>query len=346
MISQNPHRHEGPSRPLKLEGENLAAASISIPGPRDEGIFESRLNLLITAVRHELSNDILVLNCVLDQNKPDQFGLIVHSIHRLFALAEIVHSRGFSDGEKQKVRFTAAERHLIELGSNENFDNLGSRVVRNLIRREASFIKQHLEQIPLEAILTLSQEEQNRLERLMSFQRPLLDSLISLAEGRLEIFAPDYLHRLSLEKKQLLIGLRAAAMEFPIEVTHPGVDPDTIQLNIHPIVSILIFGNLLSNAAEAQRAAGCNSSIRFEIGREGDFVSFTCIDQGIGMSAQVLRSLNSGRQTSSKTDPGLHGIGFAYARELAKQAGGNLYIDWSAPGQGTRAKLLLPCQSV
>jgi putative PEP-CTERM system histidine kinase len=95
------------------------------------------------------------------------------------------------------------------------------------------------------------------------------------------------------------------------------------------------LGHLLQNALDA--STGEPVSVR--VHSEGDKVSITITDKGIGMDGDFIR--NRLFQPFASTKPGGFGIGAFEARSLISAMGGAISVD-SRLGQGTTFTILLP----
>ena len=98
--------------------------------------------------------------------------------------------------------------------------------------------------------------------------------------------------------------------------------------------------HLLNNAVEAtqgQRGRGAPVAVR--VRHEARQVVVEVVDHGGGMAAEFVRDELFRPFSTSKA--GGTGIGAYQARELAREAGGDLVVD-STPGVGTVMRLLLP----
>ena len=81
--------------------------------------------------------------------------------------------------------------------------------------------------------------------------------------------------------------------------------------------------------------------VEVSVHQKGIVAVFDCTDQGCGMPTEIMGRLNAGLPTTTKEEPGKHGIGFQYCRELAEKMGGKLYIKESSLGVGTTVTLEL-----
>ncbi len=94
--------------------------------------------------------------------------------------------------------------------------------------------------------------------------------------------------------------------------------------------------HLLNNAIEASPP---NVPVRVEVRREALSMIIDIVDEGPGMSPEFIRD-ELFRPFASTKDAG-HGIGVYQARELLREAGGDLLV-LSRLGSGTTMRLLLP----
>ena len=99
-------------------------------------------------------------------------------------------------------------------------------------------------------------------------------------------------------------------------------------------------GHLINNAAEAS-APG--ETVRVRLKADQGRVVIDVMDRGPGMSPEFIRDKLFDPLTTSK--PGGSGIGAWQARELAREAGGDVTV-LSEPGVGTTMRLILPAQPV
>jgi putative PEP-CTERM system histidine kinase len=97
-----------------------------------------------------------------------------------------------------------------------------------------------------------------------------------------------------------------------------------------------VVTHLLNNAIEAADGRG---GIELRIGHEALSVVIDVVDRGSGMSPEFVRDELFRPFTSTKR--GGHGIGVFQARELLREAGGDLLV-MTRPGEGTTMRMLLP----
>ena len=97
--------------------------------------------------------------------------------------------------------------------------------------------------------------------------------------------------------------------------------------------------NLVSNAIGFSEAGG---KIVLSCGRENSMIAFTVTDQGVGIPADFQQAVFD--RFESRSHGSRHrgaGLGLSIVKSLAELHGGTVSLE-SAPGRGTRVKLLLP----
>lgn len=125
-------------------------------------------------------------------------------------------------------------------------------------------------------------------------------------------------------------------------IAHPVVlqDEDELAdclLGIAPDSFDSALRHLLDNAAEASPAG---VPVRIAARRDGGRLTLDIVDAGEGMTAEFVRDTLFRPLVSGK--PGGSGIGAWQARDLLRNAGGDL-VALSQPGVGTTMRLTLPC---
>ena len=96
-----------------------------------------------------------------------------------------------------------------------------------------------------------------------------------------------------------------------------------------------VLTHVLNNAAEASDG----EPVRVELRRTGPAIAVDIVDRGQGMAPEFVR--DELFRPFATTKGGGHGIGAYQARELMRQAGGDLLVI-SRLGEGTTMRLLLP----
>jgi two-component system sensor histidine kinase RegB len=136
----------------------------------------------------------------------------------------------------------------------------------------------------------------------------------------------DFLRELSKEMKE-------AAGE-GIEIDCEGNLPE-ISLPLRAVEQAV--GILVDNALEASPKG---RPVRLSIGSRDGRVVFEVLDQGMGMTADVVRRAGEPFFTTKSPGKGM-GMGLFLVRLVAEKLGGTFRLE-SEPGKGTRAVLELP----
>ena len=109
---------------------------------------------------------------------------------------------------------------------------------------------------------------------------------------------------------------------------------DGLAMDVEAFDAVIV--HLLNNAIEASHPGG---EVRIDTRREGMSMIIDLTDDGPGMSPEFIRDELFRPFASTKGDG--HGIGVYQARELLREAGGDLLV-LSQAGSGTTMRLLLP----
>lgn len=153
--------------------------------------------------------------------------------------------------------------------------------------------------------------------------------------------------------------LRISPVPFPVEKLISEVESlythMTVQKEIHLKVECpsdltvfadralinIVIRNLVSNAIKFTPRHG---SVQLTVTREGDTVRFTVSDTGVGMSEEIIASLQKFGQLDSSpgTDQEIGtGLGLQLATDLVRRNGGVLKIE-STPGKGSEFSFTIP----
>jgi putative PEP-CTERM system histidine kinase len=173
------------------------------------------------------------------------------------------------------------------------------------------------------------------------FQRDMLGTVrasvnkISRLLTRLQAERQERSHALvaPLERLRDVVDAARVSRGVPVDLWDDGaeagvaIDPDSFDA---------VTTHLLNNAIEASPP---ETAVKVEIRHGGMNVSIDIIDQGPGMAAEFVRDVLF--QPFATTKGGGHGIGAYQARQLLRDAGGDLLV-LSRPGEGTTMRLLLP----
>jgi putative PEP-CTERM system histidine kinase len=173
------------------------------------------------------------------------------------------------------------------------------------------------------------------LTRLQADRRERSHALIDPVERLREIVETTMAARLS--RTSVLAG--TPVRQDVAIVGPPGDGPFATQLGgvaIDAEAFDSVAVHLLNNAMEA---AAHGTQVRVEVRREALSMVIDIVDQGPGMTPEFIRDELFRPFASTKGDG--HGIGVYQARELLREAGGDLLV-LSRVGSGTTMRLLLP----
>lgn len=181
-----------------------------------------------------------------------------------------------------------------------------------------------------------------------AFQRDMLATVrasvgkISRLLSRLQADRQERSHAL-IDPVERLKDIIATTLEGrPAGIAIVGLSPDGIRTGQPGGVAIdaesfdAVAAHLLNNAIEASPPA---SPVRVEVRQEALSVVIDIIDTGSGMTPEFIRDELFRPFASTRRDG--HGIGAWQARELLREAGGDLLV-LSRAGSGTTMRLLLP----
>lgn len=147
---------------------------------------------------------------------------------------------------------------------------------------------------------------------------------------------PPLIDPLPVVRHTVQMQQRLAAASMPISYRGPSELP---HIRMSPVELTQILVNLLGNAAQAVAARGePNKQVAVEASLQGDMLELKVRDEGVGMSADVLKRVGTPWFTTRKEGTGL---GIANCQRLVGSAGGRLRIE-SEPGVGTTVTILLP----
>ncbi len=165
----------------------------------------------------------------------------------------------------------------------------------------------------------------------------LTQQMLSFARRQFHDSQPGDLNEILSDTDSLLAQVVGSDVElwFDLASGEMPVSIDTGQLELALI-------NLGRNAVDAMPGGGrlTISTRRLEREDGGEWVCLEVADTGIGMPAEVVEKAVEPFFTTKERGRGT-GLGLSMVAGFAEQSGGRLEID-SAPGAGTRVRLLLP----
>lgn len=185
-------------------------------------------------------------------------------------------------------------------------------------RRQAGVIREKSEQLrALIADLNLT----TKLEYALYPVRPRRIDAVELARQAASEYLNDLPARFSLE----------------VQEARPG---ERIELEGDAALLYRMLRNLIQNSI-AHNPQGC--SITICVGREGDMCAFDVSDDGRGVDAALLKSLNLDEATPCARQEGgaEHGLGLKIVRQVVKAHRGEIAFA-AVPPHGLRVKIVLP----
>jgi putative PEP-CTERM system histidine kinase len=173
------------------------------------------------------------------------------------------------------------------------------------------------------------------------FQRDMLATVrasvakITRLLTRLQAEQQERCHALIMASERLgeIVERLRVVRRTRIELVDDGAD---LGISIDPEAFEAVVTHLINNAIEA---SGDTGPIRLEISHDALSATIDVTDQGAGMTPEFVRDQLF--QPFATTKGGGHGIGAYQARELLREAGGDLLV-LSAAGRGTTMRILLP----
>jgi len=207
-----------------------------------------------------------------------------------------------------------------------------------------AFVAHDIKNVSTQLTLLLSNAERHMANP--EFQRDMLTTVrasvqkITALLRRLESAEPEA-PAATLQPVERLRGLvdavgrnRAVAVRLDYDRTGVGVGMAAPAFDA-------VVTHLLTNAVEATRPLpdGTLPPVRVVVGHEGNRVQVDIVDRGVGMSPEFVRDTLFRPFGTAKR--GGTGIGAFQARELLREAGGDLVV-MSREGEGTTMRVVLP----
>lgn len=155
-----------------------------------------------------------------------------------------------------------------------------------------------------------------------------LEVKLAPVKVREEVQALVVQHRMLASKKGVNINLDIAA-------DVPGVlqtDPLRLRQALH---------NLLSNAVKFTE----HGEVKIKVRADGASTRFSVEDSGIGITPESRNKLFEPFVQDDGRKYGGAGLGLALSKKLAKLLGGDLELEWSEPGRGSRFILVVPSET-
>ncbi|MBU8536724.1 XrtA/PEP-CTERM system histidine kinase PrsK [Falsiroseomonas tokyonensis] len=324
---------DAPGGPLRWAGSwNLPAAPLELPPahPLVAALDEGRQ--IVTQVPPDLGYELgpLWLAVPLRHHRDGLLGLVLlappRARFRLDAEAfDLLRAVG------REVAMFLAERRAAERLHDQ-------RALAEHARRFA-FVAHDVKNVASQLTMVLANAEQNISDP--EFQRDMLLTLGASAQRISALIAR--LREPEAAQPPTLLAPIETLQTILHEVAHPVElvsDPsETLRIAIPPHNFAAALRHLLDNAIEASPPG---VPVRLALRRQDGRMVLDITDRGPGMTAEFIRDRLFRPLVSGRADG--HGIGAWQARDLLRDAGGDL-LALSTPGAGTTMRLTLPCQT-
>lgn len=258
----------------------------------------------------------------------------------------LVLSQSFLMSERAREAYLRNERLAEQLLEND--------------RQKGEFLihTSHEFKTPLHSMINLAQVVINQSgEEMTRRQRENLDYIIAQA-NRLSTLVNDIIDFQSLQRGSLTFHNRlfdvSGAVQATLEALKYLRKNDQVQLFnlVQPGTAFLytdenrlkqILVNLIGNALKFTE----RGSITVAAESQGDWLRLTFADTGAGMNEERRQQLFKEKMFDGDGTPSASmypssGLGLRISKALAMQMGGDLALQWSEPGRGSRFELRLP----
>lgn len=197
-------------------------------------------------------------------------------------------------------------------------------------------------------ILDLVGEIDHKLRAGKEVTAPLTD-LRRLAEKTEDISARLYEHAYHKELRPEAIGLNTLLQQVLHELAHQKPPLLTVVyqpnealpvVHVDRLLMIQLFRNLIINAWEAIPVTSCGT-VTLEVYLTATHVQIAVRDTGCGIAPEHVDRIFEPTFTTKTTQPGLHGFGLYYCRQIVREHAGELRVQ-SVLGQGSTFTVELP----
>jgi PAS domain S-box-containing protein len=204
---------------------------------------------------------------------------------------------------------------------------------------------------PISNVMYMLRHEggRRRADRLLQIVERQVRHIVRLVDDLLEM------SRITRGQISLRIGplMLADAVSAAVETARPQIEAnhhrlelrlpeEPVQLEGDLVRLTQIFANLLNNAARYTAPGG---AIRLSAQREGDSVTISVRDNGMGITPELharIFDLFTRGQRSDGCGPGGLGVGLSMVKSLVEMHGGSVEVHSAGPGKGSEFIVRLP----
>jgi signal transduction histidine kinase len=306
--------------------------------------FAELFGLFYKAVSHETGNSLHTVQGLASRKGDDRLARLataVHDSYRRITLLEHMARGDCFSGSGSLMLFSLVERKRLGLKMNDEGHEANIKAIKEIGLVEVRKFRDMLSELS-KISETIEIEEDSMEEMLLSDMKRavkygtlLSNCLEKLMIGKLDLDA-DLISR---EVGSMFGDGKENDVSLNIFYQSEGLKDVLVMVN--PIFAALILDNIMSNSKRAMEQKDFQHGLVVLVNREGGILTLEFVDRGCGMPQDVVDKLNTGVAVSTKEEPGEHGLGFQYCRELAEKMGGRLYVKRSVPGVGTNVVLEL-----
>lgn len=321
-------------------------ATLAIPLPSREGL--SGMILLGQKKSGELfvDEDIEILTTIANQaGTAIENAESYEELERLNRnLEKIVHDRT-NDLEKALADMKMAQEQLIR---SESLAAVGQLVagaaheLNNPIAGAMSLVETSAEAISgWEASFADKEEVVEDLQfsiRELRRSAAIIRSLLDLSRQTQTYVEPVDMNRVIDDALRILYNQYKNS---PVKIVkHYGEDIPAVEGNFANLGQVMI--NIIQNALQALPGGAGNVALTTFYRPENDSVAIECVDDGAGMSAEVLNDIFKPFFTTKAVGKGT-GLGLYISHEIIRRHGGRIDVE-SNKGEGTSMKIEIPCK--
>jgi signal transduction histidine kinase len=240
--------------------------------------------------------------------------------------------------EKEKIEQQKAQQAELNRLKDKLLSVISHDLRSPLVSFEAFFnlLTNHFDQLDKNEILKLTQSARNNLEQ----QKQLLNNLLEWAKSQWEgsSFRPE---KLDLSK---IVNRNVSLLQSTADIKQLTIEIDLLKdATIYADREMIEFvvRNVLHNAIKFSRTL---SKIGIKVEKINEAIVLIIRDEGVGMSAEVLKSLTYqelGVSTKGTANEKGTGLGLVICREFITRNNGHLSIE-SVLNQGTTVSIKFP----